>query len=195
MVNNFPKIKRIPQLNSYYCGPATLQMLFSFYDVQIDQQFIVDSLKINKKIIDKGMTIQEMGQFVTQFCPDFQFLYKFESSISELSQIINQLQLPVGVEWQGIFDYPDDEINDDEDDDAGHIAIVTGIDTSNNKISIADPDMHYAGKDRHFSILQFERRWWDINTIGNQEIDDYHGLFLITTKNTRLPDNLKLIKA
>lgn len=199
MVNNFPNLKRIAQENSYYCGPASLQMLLSFHGITISQQQVVDGLGINDKISSHGITIPEMGNFIKKFYPQYRFWYKFNSSPSELSQIINVYGHPVGVEWQGIFDYPDEEVLDDEDDDPGHIAIVTGINTGKNYIYLADPDSHYAGTDRKFSILQFERRWWDINEIidsqthRHQEIDDYHGLFLITAKNYTFPDNLQLL--
>jgi len=196
----FPELKRLAQQNSYYCGPASLQMLLSFYDITLDQQQVVDFLQINQKIITHGMTITEMGYFTNQSYPQLQFWYKFNSSTTELSQLINEFHLPIGIEWQGIFDYPDEEAFEDEDDDPGHIAIATAINTQENYIYIADPDAHYAGTDRKFSILQFERRWWDINEVvdqlthRHQEIDDYHGLFLITPKNFSFPDSFKLLK-
>jgi len=192
--NSFPDLQRIAQINSYYCGPASLQMLLSTFDIAVDQQQIVDSLGINSKMPTDGITLQEMGQFIKKSYPQLQFWYKFNSSVTELSQLVNQFHFPVGVEWQGIFDYPDEEAFDDEDDDPGHIAIVTSINTGQNFISIADPDAHYAGTDRRFSILQFERRWWDINEINHQEIDDYHGLFLITPNNFSFPDYLQLLR-
>lgn len=192
MVNNFPNLKRIAQINSYYCGPATMQMLLSFHNVHVDQQQIVDSLGINNKISTHGMTIQEMGQFIKQYYPQHQFWYKFDSTISELSQLVNQFNLPVGVEWQGVFDYDSQEEADD--DDPGHYSIITQISTANNQIMIADPYEVYAGTDRNFSVLQFERRWWDINEINHQEVDDYHGLFLITTSDFSFPSPLQLLK-
>lgn len=192
--NPFPHLKRVAQFNSSYCGPATLQMLLSFYDVIIDQQQVVDLLQINQKIIVHGMTIQEMGQFIKKYYPQYQFWYKFNSTTAQLSQLINQFNFPVGVEWQGIFDYPDEEAFEDEDDDPGHLAVIVAINTGQNYITIADPDAHYAGTDRQFSILQFERRWWDINEINHQEVDDYHGLFLITPNTFFFPDSLQLIK-
>jgi hypothetical protein len=194
MVNNFPNLKRTAQINSYFCGPATLQMLLSCYDIIVDQQQIVDSLHINQKIAIHGITIQEMGRFIKEFYPQLQFWYKFNSTTSELSQLVNQYHFPVGVEWQGIFDYPDEDTLEDEDDDPGHIAVIIGINTGQNYITIADPDIHYAGADRQFSILQFERRWWDINVINHQEVDDYHGLFLITPSAFSPSSSLQLLK-
>jgi len=199
MPNNFPNLKRIAQENSYYCGPASLEMLLGNFDVIITQQQVVDSLGLQKDIFDRGITIEQMGSFVKEYYPQFTFWFKFNSTVSELSKIINEYHYPVGVEWQGIFDYPDEEINEDEDDDPGHVSIITDIDTNHNVIRIADPDSHYAGNDRQFSILQFERRWWDLNEIRNpithkiQEVDDYHGLFLITEKRFIFPDSFQLL--
>ena len=194
MANIFPNLKRITQENSFYCGPASLQMLLSFYHVSIDQQSVVDSLNISHKIAMHGMTIQEMGQFVKTNFPQLQFWYKFNSSIDELFQLVNNFKLPIGVEWQGIFDYPDEEILEDEDDDPGHIAVVTEVNIEKDFVKIADPDSHYAGTDRTISLQQFEYRWWDINEINGQQINDFHGLFLITPVTFSFPESLKLIK-
>jgi len=194
----FPGLKRVAQINSYYCGPATLQMLLGQCQIEIGQEDIVSLLQIGNKIQTHGMTVEEMGKFVQQFYPQLQFWFKFDATIADLSQLINDYSIPVGVEWQGVFDYPVEEAFDDEDDDPGHIAIITAINTVDNYIMIADPDMHYAGRDRCFTILQFERRWWDINEIidpvtkNRKEVDDYHGLFIITQKNENYPEKLLL---
>lgn len=194
----FPQLQRIAQKNSFYCGPATLQMLLGFQGVEIDQETIVMSLQIGERIKIHGMTISEMGNFVKQFYPQFQFWYKFEATIPDLSLLVNNFLIPVGVEWQGVFDYPDEEAAEDEDDDPGHIAVITAVNTAENYIMIADPDLHYAGADRRFSILQFERRWWDINemvdprTKKRQEVDDFHGLFVITRNTDNYPERLNL---
>lgn len=175
-------------------------MLLSFVDVFIDQDHVVDSLGINKKITQHGMTVFEMERYITKNYPELKFWYKFNSSISELSQLINQFKYPVGVEWQGIFDYPDDDddepIDDYEDDDPGHYSVITSIDLHQNLITIADPDHHYAKKDRKFTILQFERRWWDLNEVidpktkKHTQSDEYHCLFLVTPLSVRPPASI-----
>lgn len=146
------------------------------------------------------MTVAELGEFISRFYPQFQFWFKFNATISDLSTLVNQYHTPVGVEWQGVFDYPDDEVSEDEDDDPGHLAIITAVNTTQNYLLIADPDQHYAGTDRRFSILQFVRRWWDINEVvdpvtnRHQEVDDYQGLYIITPKSERFPEQLGLIR-
>lgn len=204
MLNNlknnqpFPSLNRTAQINSFYCGPATIQMLLSFYQIDIDQDTIVSALNIGNKIQNYGMMVAEMGEFINKFYPQLQFWVKFNATISDLSKLINEYSIPVGVEWQGIFDYPDEESYDDEDDDPGHLSVVTAIDTNDNYILISDPSQHYAGTDRKFSILQFIRRWWDINKTTDpvtnkiQEVDDYHCLFIITSKEDNSPEKLGL---
>lgn len=194
----FPSVKRVTQANSFYCGPASIQMLLSFHQIEIEQSSIVSVLNIEDKIRVQGMTIAEMGEFIKQFYPQLQFWYKFEATVADLSALINQYSIPVGVEWQGIFDYPDEEISEDEDDDPGHISVITAIDTNQNYILIADPDQHYAGTDRKFSILQFVRRWWDFNEVVDpttnkkERVDDYQGLFIIIPKEESYPEKLGL---
>jgi ABC-type bacteriocin/lantibiotic exporter with double-glycine peptidase domain len=196
----FPEMPRVAQENSYYCGPAVLQMLFGFYAYSFTQQELVNSLNLSKKIRAKGITVQEIGLIAQKIAPEFTFWFKANSSIKELSLLVNKFKTPVGVEWQGVFDYPEKEATEDEDDDPGHIAIVTHVDLQKNFLLIADPDIHYAGKDRQFSLLRFERRWWDINEITDprtqkhKEVDDYRVMFIITPATTTFPLRLKMEK-
>jgi len=49
--------------------------------------------------------------------------------------------------------------------------------------------------------LEFERRWWDISTIIDAktkkpcQIDDYHLMFVVTTKQQVFPEKLGMKKA
>jgi hypothetical protein len=196
----FPSLPRLAQEKSYYCGPAVLQMLLAFCDRFLIQQELVDSLNLSKKIRAQGLTVQEIGLMAKRVAPEFNFWFKSNSSIQELSLLVNKFKTPVGVEWQGIFDYPEEEVDEDEDDDPGHLAIVTGINLQKNFLLMADPDRHYAGKDRQFSILQFERRWWDINEVGDprtkkrREVDDYHVMFILAPVTATFPLRLKMEK-
>lgn len=196
---DFPNLPRLAQLNSFYCGPAVLQMLGAFLGKQITQPEIVKAAQVEHKIKFHGMMIEELGLALRILAPELRFWFKYQATLGELSQLINFYKIPVGVEWQGIFDYPDEDKYDDEDDDPGHISIITCLDTKNNLIKIADPDRHYAGKDRRFSVLQFERRWWDINqmfdplTRENRQQDDYHAMFIVTPASVIFPEQLGMM--
>ena len=201
----FPSLIRSRQLTVAHCGPASVQMLLSFLGHEVDQNQIVQSANASDKLLTHGTTLNDFSLAINNLFPQLQFWYKYNASMADLSAIINDFQYPVGVEWQGVFDYPDDEEEDvtdygEEDDDPGHYGVITYINTLENILLIADPERHYAGTDRRFSILQFERRWWDINeitdpqTFKKQEVDDYHAMFIITPKDVTFPDQLHMIK-
>jgi len=191
----FPLLPRVAQENSYYCGPAVLKALLAFYGKEVTQDEIVAAAGVAHKIKDHGMTVAELALASRTIAPELQFWSKTNSTMGELSALINLQQQPIGIEWQGVFDYPDEDIDEDEDDDPGHFSIITRLDTRNNIVLIADPDRHYAGKDRLFSVLELERRWWDINKVINpfthivEEVDDYHVMFFVTKKESVFPEN------
>ncbi len=201
-------MRRVSQLDDDHCGPAVLEMLISNVGLTLTQTQLVEAAGIQKKLLTHGMFIEEMGLALSRLAPDYQFWFKRESTLRELSQLVTDAHYPVGVEWQGIFEgcyFEDEELDDDEDEEdvsndveTGHYSVVTGISTSENWITLADP-YHNQGVDRQLSILEFERRWWDINevidsTTGKRhEQDDYHALFLVTPKGVSLPADLDLI--
>lgn len=193
---SFPNLPRLAQLNGFYCGPATLQMLCAFWGKKISQKEVIRASKTGRKIKSRGMTIEELGIAIDKLTPDLKFWSKYKATVEELSQLINLFKIPVGVEWQGIFDYPASKRFADEDDDPGHLAVITYLDIKKNLIKIADPDRHYAGRDRSFKVLQFERRWWDINLVTNpltkktHQQDDYHAMFILTSRKTTFPEQL-----
>lgn len=193
---SFPDLKRVAQLNNFYCGPAVLEMLLSFLGVSVSQEEAVRSAGVSQKIKKHGVTIEELSLAAGRLTADYQFWFKKYSTLAELSKIVNVFKYPVGVEWQGIFEDSQEDGLDIDDDDPGHYSVVTAISTHDNLIEIADPYPRYAGKDRQLSVLQFERRWWDINEVidprtkKHKEIDDYHAMFVITLQEVTFPKQL-----
>lgn len=177
-------------------------MLYFYVGVEIDQEEIVAAAGVKAKIKKEGIAVEEMAAVAAKLTPKFDFWYKRNSTLTELSKIINTFYFPVGVEWQGLFDYEEEEeVNEAEKDtDPGHYSIVTSISTRDNKVLLADPFKYYAGKDRKFTVIEFERRWWDINEIINPrskkrtQIDDYHIMFLICPSETAFPEKLGMTK-
>jgi hypothetical protein len=195
----FPEMPRIAQANPFYCGPTVMEMLLKYRGVHhLDQNELAQISGVGDRIFDVGMTLSEMANTINSLELPVQFWFKTDSNLKELGTIINDYQQPVGVEWQGVFDYDDDEIDEDGDDDPGHYSIVTYCSTYDNQILIADPDHHYAGSDRRFSVMQFERRWWDINSTRDpytgayQETEDYHALYVIVPKEEIWPTQLDM---
>jgi len=191
----FPSMGRVKQKNNSYCGPAVLEMLYSFLGRKVGQEEIVQAAKISRKIKSRGMLVEEMALAIKTLTPEYNFWSKRKSQTSELSEIVNRYNFPVGVEWQGVFKYKGLR-EDDEDDDPGHYSVVTQISVSDKKIFLADPFRVYAGRDREFTLLEFERRWWDINEIVDRatrkkkQMDDYHLMFIIVPKESDFPARL-----
>lgn len=188
-------MRRVKQKNNSYCGPAVMEMLYSFLGRKVEQEEIVQAAKISRKIKSRGMLVEEMALAVRTLTPEYSFWSKRKSQSNELSEIVNRYNFPVGVEWQGVFKYKGPR-EDDEDDDPGHYSVVTQISVSDKKILLADPFRIYAGKDRQFTLLEFERRWWDINetvdpvTRKKKQMDDYHMMFIIVPQENDFPARL-----
>ena len=168
-------------------------MLCSYMGVYIDQEEFVDATGIRKKLEEYGMIIPEMRSAIALLAPQLTFWYKPNSTLNDLSEIVNRFNFPVGVEWQGVF-------FEEEDDDNGHYCVVTHIDTVNNIIMLADPYYRFAGVDRRFHILEFEDRWWDESEVVNpysgntQVIRDDHMLFTVTPKEAVFPEYIGMVK-
>lgn len=203
----FPHVKRITQVNTYYCGPAVVQMLLSHLGIFVSQDQIVEAAGIEDKVKTWGMLTYDMGRTIANLFPDLQFWQKDEATVSELKQLVELYHYPVGVEWQGTFsELRDEDIAahygemEDEDDDTGHYGVVTHVDTIGNEILMADPFGPYAGYDRKFTVVEFEKRWWDINEIVDQitnkkrHVHDYHMMFIVTPKSADFPENVGMRK-
>lgn len=201
----FSHIPRIRQKTEFHCGPAVLSMQAAHLGMDIDQERFVMAAGVDyQKLKKMGMTVNELGLSVTRIIPEAQFWYKSDSRVRELYEIVMVHHYPVGVEWQGDFysginPEVDNEIESDEeedDDDSGHYSLVTYLNTSSNTIFLADPYKYYAGRDRRFSIREFENRWWDINEIidsytgGHKYIKDNRMMFIITPAGTSFPEYL-----
>ncbi len=192
----FPNLPRVRQKNNYFCGPAVLTALLKFKNFEVGQDAVVDKANVADKIKSRGMLIEEIAKASRILAPELDFWYKRHSTLAELSLLINEHKHPAGIEWQGLFEFEDDEDEGDSDSDPGHYSIVTQIDLATNLVILSDPYKDYAGRDRRFTVLEFERRWWDITEIYdsvshlNKEVDDYHAMFIVTEKNQEFPRSL-----
>ena len=191
--SHFPQMKRVKQITSYHCGPAVLKMLLSFYGIPVMQKEIVTAAGIGKRLKIYGMTVFEMAVATDKMFPSFQLWYKENASLKELQELVNTHGQPVGVEWQGGFE-------EYEDEDNGHYAVIVHVDMANNLILIADPFKKYAGKDRRFSVIDFEHRWWDTNEVVDTKTKkhkltkDYHMMFIVTPKEATFPESLGMVR-
>lgn len=204
----FSEIPRVRQATSVHCGPAVLEMLAYHLGLGVDQQRFVSAAGVGDKLRLKGMTVSELGLAATRVVPEVQFWYKANSAIRELYEIVMVHHFPVGVEWQGDFysgvtpemeaQFSDDE--DEEDDDSGHYSMITYVNTSNNVIFLADPYKYYAGRDRRFTIREFENRWWDINEVTDPDtgrhrhLKDNKMMFIVVPRTATFPEYLGMTR-
>ena len=190
----FPTMKRVCQKTNSHCGPAVLEMLFSFVGVYFDQDELVQIIGKNEESLKVyGMTVAEMSKASKILAPEYNFWYKDNSSLSDLQQIVKDYGFPVGIEWQGVF-------YEDADEDDGHYSVVTYVDTVNNIIMLSDPYKRFAGSDRTFHIMEFDHRWWDENEIVDRELNrkyitrEEHMMFLVTPKDAIFPETLGMVR-
>ena len=180
----FPSLKRVKQITSYHCGPATLVSLFSFLGVRTSQAGIVRSLRAENKIKDTGLLIKDLARAARIVGKGkFTFWKKEGAGIGDLDKIVNKYKFPVGVEWQGVF-------YEDEEGDNGHYCVITEVNKSKGYLKLSDPYKGFAGLDRKFKISDFEKRWWDVNGL----VYDRKLMFMITSKKETFPRSLGMIR-
>jgi hypothetical protein len=184
----FPGMKRVRQISSYHCGPAVVVELFSFLGKNVSQIAVVRSIKAKNKIKRLGLNIHDLAKATGLVGKkEVVFWKKRQSTMSDISRIVNKHHYPVGVEWQGVF-------YENEDEDNGHYAVVTKVDKKSNYLRICDSYADFAGVDRRFQIKDFEKRWWDVNKIKGKNIVDKKMMFVITEKSETWPRKLGMKK-
>lgn len=195
----FEAMRRVRQISIYACGPATLEMLFSFVGLKVSQTSLIRSIRAFNKIKLYGVDVNDLAKASTISAKkEYVFWKKRMSKVSDLDLAINKYKYPVGVEWQGIF-------YENEDDDSGHYGVVTKIDKKTGNLRIADPyfngTFRYKGVDRKLKIKEFVAKWWDTNEIkisGTSRvrtITDTRMMFVITPKSETWPKKLGMKKA
>lgn len=185
-------MRRVKQQTLSHCGPAVAVMLASFYGIDLRQNAIVEAVHAESKLRRYGMTVQQLGEAISLLAPQFRFYMKEHASIDDLDYLVNQLLIPVGVEWQGVFGW-------DADDDNGHYSVVTRLNRLTNTISLSDPYFNDRGIDRKFPIDEFENRWWDENALflpGSKKpayVKDTRMLFFVSIPSVEFPPERKFI--
>jgi len=190
----FPKMKRVKQITTDHCGPAVIEELFSFLGIRVSQTAAVKTIRAQEKIKKVGLNVDDLAR-ATKFLSKgtLTFWRKSNAKITDINKAINKYKYPVGVEWQGVF-------HEFSDEDNGHYAVVTKIDTEKDYMRIADSFHAFAGVDRRFEISLFVKRWWDVNqvkVVGHtrpRNLKDTKMMFVITPKGETWPKKLGMAK-
>lgn len=189
-------LKRYTQITESHCGPAVIQMLFSFYGIETSQVEITQAAGAEDTVDVHGVRVEQMAQAVHVLAPYMVLYYKQYATFSDIQALLIEYQLPVGVEWQGLF--YDDEEEEVKGEDYGHYSIVTSIDYVRKALVIVDPYQDYAESDRMIEIYKFLNRWWDVNEIKDPLSDkpiflrDDKVLFIVTPRDEALRQRIGL---
>jgi hypothetical protein len=181
-------VRRVLQKKGH-CGPATLEMLFSFYGLAVSQDAIVQAANLSETIQRSGCRIDQLDEAVQGLASDYTLLTKYNSSIEDVILLTREFELPVGVEWQGMFVDPDGRLFDE-----GHYSVIISVDQVAGNVNIVDPEERSALKEGKIPMHDFEKRWWEENDVPRlndptttEIIRNDHLLFVLITKNRSVP--------
>ncbi|MBK8026527.1 MAG: C39 family peptidase [Chloroflexi bacterium] len=165
------RIKHIVQ-KDWYCGPATLAMLYSVYGRDFSQDRVAEATGIRSHIPTRGCRVDQLAAAVQDLTPDYLLMGKYDSSVEDLVEITVNRGLPVAVEWRGTFLEPNGHVWEE-----GHYSIVETVNLAARTLNLIDPfnGNNIAHQNGRMLIDDFVQRWWDDNylpTVGTDDILD-----------------------
>lgn len=192
-------LPRVSQQTDSHCGPAVLQILYSNLRKHFTQDEIVAAARIGKIIKSRGSRPKQLASAVKKLTPSLQFWFKQEASIEDLEELINTYEVPVAVNWQGLFYEKLEEETPRDKQDRGHYSVVVGINLKKDQIVIQDPYSTFSDKNRTFSLSWFVTRWKDTVKDKNKKTEKIetlrtkHFLFILATKKAPFVKKLGLL--
>jgi hypothetical protein len=166
-------------------------MLLENIDVNVTQEAITEAAGATHTIESHGTRVDQLAKAVHELAPHAKLWHKEKSSFEDLEYVLNEKKIPVGVEWQGLFE---DEDNDDEDN--GHYSIIAHIDKLKDELIIVDPYKDFVDQNRIIKISLFEKRWWDYNEVKDLETGektfkkDEQLFFVVAPLDVSFPERL-----
>jgi len=161
----FSRLRRIEQITENHCGPAVIQMLLENIGVNVTQEEVTEAAGATRTIATHGTRVDQLAKAVHVLAPDTKLWYKEKASLDNLEYVLDECKYPVGVEWQGLFDDPVDE----DDDDYGHYSVISHIDKAKDELIVVDPYKDFVDQDRILKISLFLKRWWDYNEVKDPQ--------------------------
>ena len=146
-----------------HCGPATIEMMYSFYGVSLSQDAVAETIGDVGRITERGCSVDELAQAVEALTPEYILLGKLCATIEDLRVLTGQYCLPVGVEWRGRFLEPDGHIWEE-----GHYSIITRVNEDADTLDVIDPyapGVNLLSLNEYIPVEVFRERWWDTNPI------------------------------
>ena len=196
------KVDLNAQKTDSHCGPAVVQGLLSFFDISVSQDEVVEAAKVKSRLKKHGMRPDQIYKAVKFLAPNLSFWFKQNANSRDLDLLINKYELPVVVNWQGLFyDTVKEEKLGNPDGDRGHYSIAVDFKSNRDQITIADPYSDYVNIPRVFSYRWFKKRWWDVDHISDRKTKKINSIYtkklilVLAPKDLVLPENLHLESA
>ena len=177
------RFKRIIQ-QPWLCGPATLEMMVSFYGKSLTQNEIADATGIPYEVITGyGISLHNLAKAVHRLDNRYVLLARYNSTISDLAEVVKHV--PVGVEWRCVFREPDGSIWGE-----GHYSIVDSVDLDAGLITLVDPfhGENISHEDGVIAVDDFSELWWDENYMpgddgADQQVFTYGLMFILVAED------------
>ena len=133
-------------LHGGYCGPASLKMILSYYNLEKDEEEIAKKCKRNPNLGTDDKAIKETAESY-----GFTVEIKNEASFEDIQKWLDK-KVPVIVNWftRGRSDYNNSEVPD------GHYSVVVGL--NKEHIFLQDPEI---GELRTLNRDDFMSVWFD----------------------------------
>jgi ABC-type bacteriocin/lantibiotic exporter with double-glycine peptidase domain len=185
------------QQSDSHCGPAVVQALLNFYGIKVTQEAVVATARAKSTIIRHGMRPDQLAKALAKLAPKHQFWFKQYANSTDLDRLIHEYQLPVAINWQGLFwDTLNEEKLHNPNGEHGHYSLVIDINANKDQIVIADPFYEYNDAPRIFSYTWFKTRWWDVDHLVNKSthrkysISTKRLIFIVVPKTATFPQDL-----
>lgn len=197
-VGGYMKVIPEPQMTDSHCGPAVVRGLLRYHQVDVGQDEVVKSVRLRSRIERDGMRPIHMYKAIKILAPHLRFWYKLGATAKDIKTLIYKCNLPVGINWQGLFyDTTEEEKKKDPTGDHGHHSIVVDLKSAKAQITIDDPYSEYFNIPRVFSYRWFRKRWWDIDSIKGKDgqirtLKFSKLLFVVTPIGFKFPSKLDL---
>lgn len=191
------QLRQITQISEAHCGAAVLQMLLEVCGVVTSQQAIAYVAGVEETIQEHGMRVDQIATACARLAPQLTFWYKYHSSLEDIRYLLDR-NIPLGVEWQGLFyNSLEEEAEDGGDEsDFGHYSIISFYDEEQEQLVFVDPYKDFVNRNRIMSVHTFLQRWWDTNEVKNHQtgrmeiVQDTRLLFFVTDSGEWMPEEM-----
>lgn len=191
------QVRQITQISEAHCGAAVLQMLLEACGVITSQQAIAHSAGVEATIEEHGMRVDQIATACTRIAPQLTFWYKYNSSLEDIQYLLDR-NIPIGVEWQGLFynSLEEEAADGGDESDFGHYSIISFYDEEQEQLVFVDPYKDFINRNRIMDAQTFLQRWWDTNEVTNrftgrrEVVYDTRLLFFVTDAGEWMPEDL-----